>query len=336
MQTKESTIFQLQLDSNSISELLGVLPFEILMILRDVYPEGKIFKELKKSIEERLQDWLNKKNKSNSLTDQAIYYQLRKLKDLGFIEASSEKELDTKDRLVTSQKYRLTSLKYVINFSDHYLKIKDDTSLQPIPEAFKTDFLQTFSSFGKFNGLIVIGTGSSDVPFIGPLSYLLGKYFDMTNLSFVVYDGTILDDSDDKKIKEMLSKNLILLGGPNVNRVFHSTIPSQTAVHKSLNEVLPVKFVQAPDSGIIIQESATIILSKNQKIGVIQRIDNPWNPNNKIFAIGGPKRIGTEAAVLAFTKYFETVTKTLMIRDYCLIEALVDSKDRLVETKVIQ
>ena len=336
MQTKEPIIFQLQLDSNVISELLGVLPFEILMILRDAYPEGKIFKELKKLIEERLQDWLQKKNKSNTLTDQAIYYQLRKLKDLGFIEASSEKELDSKDRLITSQKYKLTSLKYVINFSDHYLSLNDFNSMKSFSDNLESDFLQVFNSNGKFNGFIVIGTGSSDVPFIGPLSVLLSKYFDLTNLSFVLYDGTILDDSDDKKIKDMLSRNLILLGGPNVNRVFHSTVPSQTAEHKSLNEVLPVKFVQAPDSGIIIQETGSIILSKNQKIGVIQKIDNPWNPNNKIFAIGGPKRIGTEAAVLAFTRYFDTVTKTLMNQKYCLIEALVDTKDRLIETKVVQ
>ena len=322
------------LDDTAVTELLGVLPSEILKILRDVYPEGKIFKELKMNIEDRLQEWLSRKNKSNSLTDQAIYYQLRKLKDLGFIETSAEKELDANDRLITSQKYKLTSLQYVINFSEH-LATKTSGTDDLLLSTNSSHFLQKFTSEGKFNGHIVVGKGSSDGPFIGSLSYLLGKYFDLTNTSFVLYDNIILDDPDDKKVKYLLSQNLILLGGPNVNRVFQSPVPSKNGEHKSLNEVLPVKFVQAPSSGLIIQETGKIILSKDRKIGVIQQIDNPWNPANKIVAIGGSRKIGTEAAVIAFTQSFDQVEKCLLKQHYCLIEAIVNDREQIIETRII-
>lgn len=336
MQTTEQTIFNLQLDEHAISGLLGVLPFEIIMILRESYPDGKVFKELKKGVEERLQDWLSKKNKSNSFTDQAIYYQLRKLRDFGFIETISEKEPYGKHRVTTSQKYKLTSLQYVINFSEFLSKKNYNSTSKLFSESVQSNFLHSFSKNGKFNGFIVIGTGSHDAPFIGNLSFLLAKYFDLTIPSFVTYDSSILDDSDDKKVKEMLSQNLILLGGPNVNRVFHATVVSQSNQSNSLNDILPVKFVQAPDSGIIIQKTNKTFLSKYHKVGVIQIIDNPWNPKNKILTIGGSRMVGTAAAVTAFIDYFESIDKILLEDNYCLIEAQVDSKNHIVETKILQ
>ena len=329
----QSQAFQFQLEKKTLTELLGILPYEILLALRDSFPEGKNFKDLKKSVENKLQDWLSKKNKSNFFTDQAIYYQLRKLKELGFIETIAERELDRNDRLITSQKYKLTSLKYVINFSESSNKLSDEILNDPvlIPHI-PLNFLTNFGTDGKFNGLIVLGSGSTDGPFVGPLSYFLGKTFVFSDFNFVFYDRKILDDPDDKNIKTFLSKNIILLGGPNVNSVFHSTVPSPSGVHRTLNEILPVRFLQAPDSGVIIQNQKIAILTKDQLIGVIQQIENPWNPNNKILTIGGPKRIGTEAAVIEFTKSFKEIDKLLLNQNYCLIEAKTDLKGQIIET----
>ena len=306
------------------------------MILRESYPEGKNFKDLRKQIEERLQEWLNKRNKSNSLTDQAIYYQLRKMKDLGFINSNTEKGLDTNDRVITSQKYKLTSLKFTINLFD---KDKNKRKIEPdltLVDEIHSDFLNNFNQNGQFNGIIIIGSGSTDAPFLGPLSYLLGKYFDFPNLNFVYYDKKILDDPDDKRIKFLLSRNLIILGGPNVNTLFHSNVPYSLNEHKTLNEILPVKFLQAPNSGITIQHQSRTILSKDKQIGVIQLIDNPWNPSNKILTIGGARRIGTEAAVIEFMKSVSIIGQVLLKKHYCLIEALYDEKTQTMDSRILE
>ena len=343
MVRKDMNIYQLQLNDkrvalseNAIIELLGVLPYEILMILCESYPEGKTFKDLKKQIEERLQDWLNKRNKSNSLTDQAIYYQLRKLKDLGFVSSNTEKELDNHDRLITSQKYKLRSLKFTINLLD---KDKSKRKIEPdltLVDETISNFLSNFNENGQFNGYIIIGSGSTDAPFLGPLSYLLGKYFDFPNLNFVYYDKKILDDPDDIRIKFFLSRNIILLGGPNVNTIFHSNVPPEFDEHKTLNDILPVKFLQAPNSGITIQHQSRTILSKDKQIGVIQLIDNPWNPSNKILTIGGARRIGTEAAIIEFMRSFSKIGQLLLEKQYCLIEAIYNEKNQTMNSRILE
>ena len=53
---------QVVLSVESVIDLLGTVPYEILIILRESYPEGKNFKDLKKEIEDRLHDWYTKKN----------------------------------------------------------------------------------------------------------------------------------------------------------------------------------------------------------------------------------------------------------------------------------
>ena len=154
-------------------------------------------------------------------------------------------------------------------------------------------------------------------------------------MNFVHYDRNILYDIDDDKSLLMLSENLILLGGPIRNSVFNSPVPSPSSNHKTLNDILPVRFLQPPDSGLVIQDSKKFTLLKEQKIGVIQQVDNPWNPKNKIIAIGGPRRVGTEAAVIAFIQSFEIIEKFILKQNYCLIEAVTDDKGQILETRII-
>lgn len=325
---------QIPLTEESISELLGVLPYEIILILHDSYPEGKFFKDIKKDIEERLQDFLTKKNKNNSFTDQAIYYQLRKLKDLGFIETTSTKDLDPNDRLITSQLYRLTSLKFVIDFSDKTVSRENELTQSAHTRNTIPTFLQSFNHDTKFSGLIVLGEQSKDAPFLGPLMYLLNQYFDLLDLSRkIMYDKTILEDSRNRNNTLYLSQNLILIGGPNANAVFNSTIPNEAI---TLHEILPVKFLHFPDSGIFIRDKNQLVLSKDQSIGVIQLVPNPWNPNTKILTIGGARREGTEAIVNELTRSFTKIAELLDKNQYCLIEAKTDQNHHLIDSKILE
>jgi hypothetical protein len=324
---------QVVLSDESLIELLGVLPTEILMILRESYPEGKIFKELKKSIEFRLQVWLSKKNKPTSFTDQAIYYQLRKLKDLGFIDTSSDRNIANNDRLVTSQTYKLASLNFVINLTQKNPKelvFKSDSSL---PDTEIPSFFSSFNDNHKFNGFIVIGDRSKDGPFIGPISFLLSKYFDIPDPnSVVLVDTKLLEDADEKKIGRNLSKNLILLGGQFVNNILISTFHSESGELVTLNDSLPVKFLQA---GVYIKDKSETISSKDVLLGVIQLVDNPWNLDYKILTIGGSRRVGTEAAVRELSKSLRKIEDILLRQKYCLIEAYTDSKGQLINSKVL-
>ena len=318
-------------------ELLGNLSFDILLILRDSFPDGKNFKEIKKNIEERMLDKLNKKNKSSSFTDQAIYYQLRKLKDLGFIETTPEKTMDGSDRSITSQKYKLTSLNFIINLSPQnsrgsFYKPNFQFTYNQTPI-----FLANFINFGKFNGLIILGENSKDAPFLVPIAFFLSKFIDFLETDFFVqYDRKILEDPDYTKRKSYLSQNLILLGGPNVNGVFLSTVPEPADEHKNFNESLPIRFLHAPDSGIVIQHSKRTIYSKEKIIGVIQLIKNPWEKTNKILTIGGSTKIGTEAAVKELSKSFLIIDKHLQKQKYCLIEAIVDIKGQFQDSKILE
>lgn len=323
-----TNLFELQFDEKEVAlskeaviETLGVLPYEIIMILRDCYPEGKFFKELKRLVEERLEDWLKSKNKSPTFTDQAIYYQLRKLKDLGLIETSTEKGLDSNDRLITSQNYHLASLKFLLNFSDSPdSKNKLNTSLS-MNGRFVPSFLESFFDGTKFNGFIVLGENSKDAIYLGPIFYLLSQFFELFDLSkSVIYDKKLLEESSDQtKNRFLLSQNLILVGGPNANTVYTSTIPNNN--HTSLHDNLPIKFLHSPESGIIIREQNRVIYTRDQSLGVIQIIDNPWNPTNKILTISGAKREGTEALVNELTISLPKIEALLAKKQYCLVRA---------------
>lgn len=320
---------QVVLSVESVIDLLGTVPYEILIILRESYPEGKNFKDLKKEIEDRLHDWYTKKNKNTTFTDQAIYYQLRKIKELGFITTVSEKNLDKSDRLITSQVYKLNSLQFEINLLDLATKkAKQDPESNLTSDS---NFMSFFNNGGKFNGFIVLGENSKDAPFLSSIFIMLSKFFEVYTLN-----NLVIYDTNEHKSRDFFSKNnLILLGGPNINTVFQSTVPSQSNELKTLHEILPVKFLHDPESGIVIRETGEVIYSKDRSIGVIQLIDNPWNPENKILTIGGARKVGTEALVNELLSSFNKIELILSKKSYCLVEAITNDKKQLVGSRIV-
>ena len=76
--------------TDSIKNLLGNISYQILLIMSQ--SEDPLYvKEIKSKLELNL---------GKSLTDQTIYYHLRKLKDLGVINQNSDQILDENDRII--------------------------------------------------------------------------------------------------------------------------------------------------------------------------------------------------------------------------------------------
>ena len=312
---------EVMLLEESVKSLIGAIPYSILTILK----EGEKFsKEIREEIE---------KIYSKEFTEQTIYYHLRKLIERGFIGTINVK-IEINDRIINIQKYHLIARKFIIQFEnnleDHSSEVIKLSLLQNNTEKFQELILnrpkifQSFESDSKFNGHLVIGSRSNDSPYIGPVSFLLGKYFKFPEQLFVNWDTKIVED-------HLFDENLILLGGPFVNNIFLLKNESQ----KSLNDMLPVEFLQTKDSGLRIHSDGRIILSKDKNIGVIQFITNPWNPEKVMLIIGGPKKIGTEAAVIALTKKFFVVENYLLTQQYCLIEAILEN-GKIIDVEIIE
>ena len=99
-----------KLMTDSIKNLLGNISYQILLIMSQ--SEDPLYvKEIKSKLELNL---------GKSLTDQTIYYHLRKLKDLGFINQNSDQILDENDRIINIQKYYLSSQRYLIDFTNSF------------------------------------------------------------------------------------------------------------------------------------------------------------------------------------------------------------------------
>lgn len=303
LQFEKSNPSILKIDLQSVKLLFGPIPYTILQLLCDD-PEGLSVKEIKTNLKSTL---------DRSLTDQTVYYHLRKLKDMKFIDFETEQVVDKNERLINIQKYFPIANKFIIDFSH--------ASTEVIVKHKRPKFLEYFNNKSKFDGTMVIGIRSNDSPYVGPISFILGKYFNFSK-NFVLFDNDIL-------LTKKFGDNLILLGGPFVNNLY-------LLDDNKISDELPVKFLQSKDSGLLIQGKNQAILAKDKNLGVIQIIKNPWNKAKIILIIGGAKKIGTEAAVFSLTKinYISLIDQLLTTHKYCLIEPVYDSNNKIKDVRL--
>lgn len=265
------------------------------------------------------------------VSEQSIYYHLRRLEDRELVEKQPESyEMADDQRTVHVNKYQLTADTFVINLLGHddilkrFEEIKfSHKSMAPLDLPV---FLRQFAKSGKFNGWIVPGsplrhgpndTVATDGHFAAPFAMLVGKHLDFPSHIIVKWDTEILKE-------QKQGENLVLLGGPFVNML----------IHEINQDYLPVHYLLNKDSGLIVRHSNQE--EQDELLGAIQLIPNPYNPEKTLLIIGGPKKRGTESAVVAITRFTEKVIQELIrTKTYCVVRGKTNLFDEIQDIEIL-
>ena len=214
--------------------------------------------------------------------EQNVYYHIRRLYKAGTIRIVKKEEHGA----YIANIYALSSPSFFTKFSDLEL-----TRNIPMKEH---AFLLPFIENSKTNMKIVIGSPdphgperarSRDAYYAIDLGIFLGTFLSKTEP--VVSLDTEMHDHD-------LKNNLIIIGGPVVNRIT-----------KRINSELPVRFDEKKN----IYSSLTKKIYESDDCGIIVKIVNPFNKERKILIIAGKRYSGTRAAILACIKRMDDISK---------------------------
>jgi DNA-binding transcriptional ArsR family regulator len=274
---KEIAVFQ---DPEKLKSVLNKLSWKILQLLseQEMYPM-EVAKKLK-------------------LHEQKVYYHIRKLTKAGAIKVVREEE----KKGAIAKYYKATFPAMGIELPFGYQKISGFAATS-IDEKMKM-FLSPIIEDGVFDGKIVVGSPDSHGPFKAKardghyaayLTLFLGQFVDLPE------DFLIKLDVDVKAEKEE-SNNLILVGGPGTN-----------LITQEFNEFLPIRFNMMPSEhgfllgGLVSEKTEKVYTADN--VGLIARIENPWNRNKRVIVLAGNKAVGTKACVLAITKFWKKTLK---------------------------
>lgn len=219
---------------------------------------------------------ISKRLKEN---EQKIYYHIRRLEKNELIElVSKEEHLGG-----TAKLYRLKKPAFFMRFGEFQ-------SATRVPKNNK--WLEPFIVDGNLNAKIIVG---SPDPHGVERARARDAYY---GIDLALFLGTFLISSNnavalDTEISN-LKQNLILLGGPVINRVA-----------KAVNKKMPVRFDERKN----IYSSFTKRTYKNDDCGLIVKAKNPFDETKDILLIAGKRYSGTRTAILAFLRYFNEIEK---------------------------
>lgn len=236
--------------------------------------------------------------KKLGIHEQKVYYHIRKLAEAGVIKIVKEEE----KKGATAKFYKVSFPAFGVELPFGNRRVT--TLGAPIMDQKLKQFLTPFLQNSVFDGKIVVGSPDPHGPFkamardghyAAYLSFFLGQHVKLPD------DFVIKLDVDVKAEKEE-KNNLILVGGPGTN-----------LLTEEVNEYLPTRFsVKSTEhgflfGGLISQKTGNVYTSDT--IGLIAKIDNPWDKNKRIIVAAGNKAIGTKACVLALTKFWKETLK---------------------------
>jgi DNA-binding transcriptional ArsR family regulator len=220
--------------------------------------------------------------------EQKIYYHIRNLEKSKIIKVVKQEEKQG----AVAKYYGLDKPSLVVRFKD----------LEETHKLFNfkggSDFLEPFIKDGQLDALIVVGSPdphgpekarSKDGYYGMDLALFLGTF-----LNYVPKSNVMLDtDTRDKDLKQ---NNLLLIGGPVVNKV--------TGL---VNNKLPIKFDQ--DKHWAIHSTISDTTYPSDESGIIVKAKSPFNPDKSIMVVAGKRYSGTRAAMISFLKHFEELAK---------------------------
>lgn len=220
------------------------------------------------------------------LSEPNVYYHFNLLRKCGLIEVDHVE----KRRGTTATYYRVTADAVSVILNEKALTDVRRKYFHALPEAQKL-----LSSFLDFSDVRII-VGSPD-----PHGALRARARDIHHaidlalfLGFLSNNVDLVTRLDTEVSSEERKFNLIIVGGPIVNMVA-----------ASINRLLPIKFDITRENIIVSDVSGKEYFEDAH--GVVEIIENPYNPNAKILLVAGKRRTGTRAAVIALTKKLSEV-----------------------------
>jgi hypothetical protein len=211
--------------------------------------------------------------------EQKIYYHLRRLEKAGIIS-------------LERTEIRAGALTKIYKIDSPYLAVKlfEDRPIKHFLRPKEAEILHPFIQDGKMNSIIVVsspdphgrfGAASSDGYAAIDLCLFLGSFLRRIEINYRL---------DTQVSHEDLKKNLILLGGPKANIIVDK-----------VNKFLPIYFDEKNDWQIV--STLTKSVYRDEDVGLIIKMKNPFNPKNYVLLFCGRRFKGTRAATLALIKH---------------------------------
>ncbi|MBI4895023.1 MAG: S-layer protein [Candidatus Aenigmarchaeota archaeon] len=234
------------------------------------------------------------------INEQTVYYHIKRLQKLGIIRILRKEEHGA----YLANIYELTSPSFFVKFSELQKSHKVPAS--------DNEFLRPFIENGNFNAKIIVGSPdphgperarSRDAYYAIDLGLFLGK--------FLSYSSSAVNLDTDVREND-LKNNLIVIGGPVINRIT-----------KIINDKMPIRF----DSKKNIYSLFTKKTYRSDDCGIIVKIQNPFDKTKSILLIAGKRHSGTKAAILSLINKFDEISK----KNTRVVEGLDQNGDGIVD-----
>ncbi len=221
--------------------------------------------------------------------EQKIYYHLRNLEKAGIVYIISQE----KRHGMIAKIYSVVSPVVATKLFDRGVEVKENINSNVSKEVL--DFLYPFIKEGNLNAKIIIGDpyphgewdmGATDGPHIADLILFLGSF--LTNLKFPCYK------LDTETREEDLKDNLILFGNPKSNLIINK-----------INEQVKLPVFFDSTNGFSIHSTITKKTYDDSRVGILMKIENPFDKEKYVLILGGIKSRGVKAAVIAATQYID-------------------------------
>lgn len=223
-----------------------------------------------------------------SVHEQKVYYHVRQMERSGLIKVVRREDVGG----TVAKYYALSDPAFVIRFSE-FRKARDAGSLK----AEAAGFLSPFIKDGRLDASIVVGSPDPHGP---EKSRSRDGY---CAIDLALFLGTFLEELpspavrlDTEITQKELEGNMILIGGPIVNKV--------TA---RVNPKLVIRFDSRSNWDII--SSLTGKSYSQDESGLLVKSKNPFNPEKSLLLVAGKRYSGTKAAMLAFLNRFDELCR---------------------------
>ena len=218
--------------------------------------------------------------------EQKVYYHIRNLEKAGIVKVVKEEGRQG----AVARYYSVDKPAVVIKFKE----------LEPTQKIFQlksdSDFLSPLIRDGKLDALIVVGSPDPHGPekarsrdgYYGmDLALFLGTFLNYVPQLYVKLDTEVREE-------ELKRNNLIVIGGPIVNRVMGE-----------INSKLPIRFDR--DEHWAIKSTLSNTVYPTDEAGLIVKAKSPFNSEKSMLVVAGKRYSGTRAAIVAFLKHFKEI-----------------------------
>ena len=240
-------------------------------------------------------------SKKINVHEQKVYYHIRNLEEAGIIKVVKK---ETKQGAVANY-YDLAEPAFIIRFKD-YKKTQKITTLK------ESKFLEPFIKDAQLDALIIVGSPDPHGP---EKARSRDGYYGMDLALFI---GTFLNYVPSLNVKldtetreeDLRNNNLIILGGPIVNKITGD-----------INSKLPIRFKEGNIFSTISNKEYT-----TDESALIVKTKSPFNQKKSILLIAGKRYAGTRAAIIAFLKHFKEI-KQGNVRNKNILAKVVEGVD---------